>query len=38
MQDIEKLDDKKEKLGNKKIHEILDAKKVYFKLMRGNKN
>ena len=30
MQDIEKLDDKKEKLGNKKIHEILDSKKVRY--------
>ena len=30
MQDIEKLDDKKEKLGNKKIHEILGAKKVRY--------
>ena len=30
MQDIEKLDDKKEKLGNKKIREILDNKKVRY--------
>ena len=30
MQDITKLDDKKERLGNKKIHEILDAKKIRY--------
>ena len=30
MQDIEKLDDKKEKLGNKKIIEILDSNKVRY--------
>jgi ferredoxin--NADP+ reductase len=30
MSDLEKLNDKKEKLGNKKIHEILEAKKVRY--------
>jgi hypothetical protein len=30
MKDIEKLDDKKTKLGNKKIHEILDSNKVRY--------
>ena len=30
MTDLEKLDDKKEKLGSKKIHEILNAKKVRY--------
>ena len=30
MADLEKLDDKKEKLGSKKIHEILNAKKVRY--------
>ena len=30
MKDIEKLDDKKEKLGNKKIHEILSHNKVRY--------
>jgi len=30
MKDIEKLNDKKQKLGNKKIHEILASNKVRY--------